>query len=120
MPGQELVSVSPPSDALGPAYVVGLQSGVAPARYAGLRTFSETLVSVDPHTSRAQVTSGGPDQRVADWLWTSGNYGVHFGYIVPWWGRTVWLAAGLVSVYLVGSGFWTWWWRRRRVRLRRS
>lgn len=117
---QELVSVSPPSEELGPTYRVGLQSGVAPARYAGLRTFSETVVSVDPHTARTAVVSGGPEQSTPDWLWTSGNYGAHFGYLVPWWGRTVWLAAGLVSVHLVGSGFWTWWWRVRLRRRRRA
>ncbi len=120
LPGQELTDVIPPSADLGEYYQVGLQSGVAPARYGGPRLFSETTVAVDPHTGRAEVTAGGPDQRWNDWAWTSGNYGVHFGYMVPWWARTGWFAAGLVSIYLVGSGFWTWWWRRRQVRLRRS
>lgn len=64
------------------------------------------------------VAAGGPDQSWSSWAWTSGNYGVHFGYMVPWWARILWFAAGLVSIYLVGSGFWTWWWRRRQVRKR--
>lgn len=120
VPGEELVAVAPPSEEIGPGYTVGLQSGVAPARYAGLRSFAETTVTVDPVTGRAEVTAGGPDEALNEWLWTSGNYGVHFGYMVPWWARTVWLAAGLVSVYLVGSGFWTWWWRTRLRRRRRT
>jgi uncharacterized iron-regulated membrane protein len=77
-------------------------------------------VDVDPHTGRAEVASGGPGQSWSSWAWTSGNYGVHFGYMVAWWARIVWFAAGLVSICLVGSGFWTWWWRRRQVRRRRS
>lgn len=117
LPGQELTDVIPPSADLGEYYQVGLQSGVAPARYGGPRLFSETIVDVDPHTGRAEVASGGPEQSWSSWAWTSGNYGVHFGYMVPWWARIVWFAAGLVSIYLVGSGFWTWWWRRQ-VRLR--
>ncbi|HEY2225881.1 PepSY-associated TM helix domain-containing protein [Actinomycetospora sp.] len=118
--GQELTDVIPPSADLGGYYQVGLQSGIAPARYGGPRLFSETTVDVDPHTGRAEIASGGPEQSWSSWAWTSGNYGVHFGYMVPWWARLVWFAAGLVSIYLVGSGFWTWWWRRRQVRLRRS
>jgi uncharacterized iron-regulated membrane protein len=120
VPGQEFVDVIPPSPDLGEYYQVGLQSGVAPARYGGPRLFSETTVDVDPHTGRAEVASGGPEQSWSSWAWTSGNYGVHFGYMVPWWARIIWFAAGLVSIYLVGSGFWTWWWRRRLVRIRRS
>ena len=119
LPGQELVSVASPQPEQGTDYyLVGLQTGPAPARYAGLRTFSESSVAVDRHTGRAAVYSGGPEQSWSDWLWTNGNYGVHFGYIVPWWARLVWLAAGLVTIYLVGSGFWTWWWRRRLRRRR--
>lgn len=120
VPGEELTDVVPPSADLAEYYQVGLQSGIAPARYGGTRLFSETTVAVDAHTGRAAIAAGGPDQRWNHWAWTSGNYGVHFGYMVPWWARLVWLAGGLVSLYLVGSGFWTWWWRRRQVRLRRS
>ncbi|WP_226357291.1 PepSY domain-containing protein [Pseudonocardia sp. ICBG601] len=115
LPGQELVFVIPP----GPDqdhYLVGFQDGVAPARYGGVRTFSESDVAVDPHTGRAALYDGGPGRPWPEWLWESGNYGVHFGYLVPWWARALWFAAGSVSVYLVGSGLWTWWWRRRRIR----
>ena len=120
VPGSEVVSVAPPSADLGEYYTVGLQSGIAPARYAGVRQFSETTVDVDAHTARAVVASGGPGETWQQWAWTSGNYGVHFGFIVPWWARVIWFAAGVVSVYLVGSGFWTWWWRRRLLRTRGS
>lgn len=46
----------------------------------------------------------------------SGGTGLHSGAFVPWWVRTVWAAAGLAALHLVGSGLWTWAWRARRTR----
>lgn len=115
LPGQDLVFLLPPR-ADQEYYYIGFQDGVSPSRYGGIRTFSESDVAVDPHTGRAALYDGGPQQPWPEWLWQAAGYGLHFGYMVPWWVRILWFAAGSVSVYLVGSGLWTWWWRRRRIR----
>lgn len=122
LPAGEVVSIVLPRTAQPrDHYTVEFHSGLPANANGGTRTFGDTSVGVDRHTGRAEVLAGGPDATVSQQLWTKWNYGVHFGYAVPWGWRLVWLVSGAVPLVLAVTGLWTWWMRAaRRARSRRT
>lgn len=102
-----------PTDPAG-TYTVGFNSGIDVGRFGGIQPLSSTVVKVDRRTAAAKITFGGEHMPVNATIWEKWNYGLHFGYLVPWQIRLAWLIVGLTPLLLTVTGLWTWHVRRTR------
>ncbi len=100
-------------------YVVWLSRGVDPVGYSD---YAGVIgVGVDRHDGVARQLYGRTDAPVQQKIWGSWTTGVHFGMVVGWIPRLLWVLLGLTPLLLAVTGMSTWLYKRgkRRARKRR-
>jgi uncharacterized iron-regulated membrane protein len=118
-PGARVTGIreSTPADPDG-TYYVRLADGYDPYEYSSFP--GSRGVTVDSHGGGVQDYAPRGDHPVTEsWFYDGLYYGLHFGTVVPWWLRSVWLLFGVAPVLLAVTGV-TVWLAKRRGRRRGS